>query len=194
MIGLIPILILEKRYYKATRVDFGLSKSSTFKAILIGIVISAFLILGLFFLPNLHTFRFSIPRDWLAYLVLFFNFLLVSLFGELYLRGLIQTKLYKEGPSRVKNWFHLLLIAILGGLIQGVAAFFLMLSTANYSVTLGSFSISIPLLALVGGIAAFSGFGLLNSWIFLKTQHILPAAIVQAALISWFLATFMVPL
>jgi hypothetical protein len=126
--------------------------------------------------------------------VLFFNFLLVSLFGELYLRGLIQTKLYKEGPSRVKNWFHLLLIAFLGGLIQGVAAFFLMLPTANYSVTFGGFSISIPLLALLGGIATFSVMGLLNSWIFMKTQHILPAAIVQAALISWFLAIFMVPL
>ena len=192
-IGLIVLLYLEKRFYNATWIDFGLNKSTTFRATLIGIAISAFLVFGFFYVPNLPTSFISFPRDWGAYLLVFLNFLLVSFIGELCLRGMIQTKLYKE-RSRLKNWFNLIFIAIVGGLIQGVATLFIILPAANFSFSFAGFTISIPLAALVGGIVIFTLLGLLNAWIFHKTKHVLPAAIVQATMICWFLTSFMVML
>ena len=111
----------------------------------------------------------------------------------MYLRGMIQTKLFKQG-SRIMSWLHLAIIALIGGIIQGVAVFVLLLPMANITITFGGLNASIQVIGLVGGIALFTVFGFLNSWIFNKTQHILPAAIVQAAVLGWFLVTFMVPL
>jgi len=190
-LGLVAIYYYEKRSYNATLVDFGFNKSNTLKAIIIGFAISALMIFGFFFLSNIPTGLISLPRDWGAYLLVFLNFLLVSIVGELYFRGLIQTKLFKEG-ARLKNWMNILFIAIVGGIIQGVATFFIILPIGNVVITIGTFSISILLIALVGGMIIFSVIGFLNAWIFHKTQHILPGAIIQASLISWFLTSFMV--
>jgi hypothetical protein len=47
---------------------------------------------------------------------------------------------------------------------------------------------------LIGGVVIFTVIGFLNAWIYQKTKHILTAAIVEAALLSWFLVSFMVML
>ena len=192
-IGLIGIIYFEKRSYNASWIDFGLNKNTTLRAAVIGITISTFLIFGFFSLPNLPTGRFSFPRDWGGFFLIFLNYLLVSFVSELYLRGLIQTKLIKE-ESRLKNWINILCIALLGGLLQGISTFFVVLPAANYSITYAGFTFGIPLIGLVGGIVIFTVLGILNSWIFQKTQHVLPAAIVQAAMLSWFLISLMVQL
>jgi pimeloyl-ACP methyl ester carboxylesterase len=193
LIGLILVVLLERHYYNATWVDFGSNKNTSLKAALIGVVISAFLIFGCFFLPEIPNFYFPLPRDWGAYILVFLNFVLVSVISEFYLRGLIQTKFAKE-PSRIRNWINLLFIALIGGLIQGVSLMIVLIPLADVTITLGSFSINILVIGLLGGFAIFTVLGLLNSWIFQKTRHILPAAIVQGALISWFLISFMVML
>jgi hypothetical protein len=192
-LGFIGIFLLEKRYYHATWIDFGLNKKTTIRAGIAGIAISAFLIFGFFYLQNLPSFIFSFPRSWGAYLLVFLNFLLATLISELYLRGLIQTKLFKEA-SRMRNWFNLLFIAFIGGLLQGVAIFFVVLPISNISITYAGFTLDIALIALIGGVVIFTVIGFLNAWIYQKTKHILTAAIVEAALLSWFLVSFMVML
>jgi pimeloyl-ACP methyl ester carboxylesterase len=192
-IGLLPIIYLEKRKYNASWIDFGLNKANTVRAALIGLAISAFLIVGYFVIPNLTTTYIYYPQFGIAYILLFLNYLIIAIIGEIYLRGLIQTKLFKAG-TRIRNWFKISLIALIGGIIQGLAVFFILLPMENIVITYGGFSLSLALIGLVGGIALFTAIGILNSWIFYKTQHILPAAIVQAFLFSWFLATFMVPM
>ena len=193
LIGLIIIVLLEHRYYKATWVDFGLNKNTSLKATLIGIIISALLIFGLFYLPNTPNFYFPFPRDWGAYMLMFLNFVLVLVISEFYLRGLIQTKFSKE-TSRLRKWINLSFIALIGGLLQGVSLMIILIPLADVNIDIGSFSLNIILIGFLGGFAIFTVLSLLNSWIFQKTRHILPGAIVQAALISWFLITFMVML
>jgi pimeloyl-ACP methyl ester carboxylesterase len=193
LLGLILVVLLERHYYNATWIDFGLNKDTTLKAAVIGIGISVFLIFGLFYLPEIPNFYFWFPRDWGAYILVFLNFVLVSVIGEFYLRGLIQTKLFKES-SRIRNWIKLLFIALIGGILQGVSLMVVLIPLASVTITLGSFSLNILLIGFLGGSAIFTVLGLLNSWIFHKTRHILPAAIVQAALLSWFLVSFMVML
>ncbi len=192
-IGFVIIYYFEKRYYDATLIDVGLNKATTIRAAFIGIVASAFMIFGYFYLSSIPTGLFSFPRDWVAFLVIFLNFVLVSIIGEIYLRGLIQTKLFKQG-SRLKNWFNILYIAIIGGVIQGVATFFIILPLGDIVISIGDFQISIWVIALGGGIAVFSAIGILNTWLYYKTRHVLPGAIVQSAIICWFLITFMVML
>ncbi|MHA1278186.1 MAG: alpha/beta hydrolase family protein [Candidatus Helarchaeota archaeon] len=192
-IGLFIVLHFEKRKYNMSWVDFGLNKATTLRAALSGLAISAILIVGYFIIPYIPTTYLQYPRYWVAFLLLFLNYLIISIIGEIYLRGLIQTKLFKPS-SRIKNWFRLILIALIGGIIQGIAVFFVLLPMENFTVTYGSFSLNLELIGLVGGTLIFTGIGLLNAWIFHKTQHILTAAIVQAFLLSWFLVTFMVPM
>ncbi|MFX1297646.1 MAG: type II CAAX prenyl endopeptidase Rce1 family protein, partial [Promethearchaeota archaeon] len=163
------------------------------KAALIGVIISASFIFGFFFLPRLTTFFFTIPRNWGAYFLIFLNYLLIAIIEELYLRGLIQTKLFKES-SRIKNWTNILAIALIGGFIQGISVFFMLLPLNNFTFTYGSFTLQLHLLGFLGGVIIFTILGIFHSWIFQKTQHILPAAIVQASIMSWFLVIFMVPL
>ncbi|HUY01532.1 MAG TPA: alpha/beta hydrolase [Candidatus Deferrimicrobium sp.] len=192
-IGFIGIFLIEKRYYHVTWIDFGLNKKTTLRAGVIGIVISAFLIFGFFFLPDLPNLIFYFPRDWGAYLLIFLNFLFITLISELYLRGSIQTKFFKE-TSRIRNWFNLFFIAFIGGLLQGVAMFFILLPISGLTISYEGFTLNIGLIALIGGIVIFTVIGLLNAWIYQKTKHILTAAIVEATLLSWFLISFMVML
>ncbi|MHA1651629.1 MAG: hypothetical protein ACTSYB_15665, partial [Candidatus Helarchaeota archaeon] len=194
ILGLIAIFLIEKRYYKATWVDYGLNKSTLWKALLIGGLISVFLIFGYFILPYFTmSYYIKYPSNWGAYVLLFLNFLLVSFIVEIYFRGLIQTKLFQES-SRFKNWLQLLIIALIGGLIQGLSVFLITFPLGNITITYNGFSFSIYLISFLGGFLIFSILGLLNGWIFFKTQHVISAAIVQAAILSWFLVTFMVPL
>ncbi len=192
-LAFIAIIFFERRYYNLTWVDFGINKRTTLKAILIGILISCFLIFGYFFLPNMTAPWFFKFPDWFAFVLIFLNFLFVALIGEMYLRGLIQTKFFKE-ETRVRNWFNLVFVAIIGGLIQGGSVFFLLLPVPTLTLTFGDLTLNLYLLGFLGGVAIFTALGILNGWIFLKTKHVLSAAIVEAAILSWLLTTFMIPL
>lgn len=193
LLGLILVVLLERHYYNATWIDFGLNKDISMRATLIGIAISAFLIFGLFFLPDLPNFYFWFPRDWGSYILVFLNFILISVISEFYLRGLIQNKLLKES-SRIRTWIKLLFISLIGGLLQGVSLMVILIPLAEVSITIGSITLNLLLIGFLGGFAIFTVLSLLNSWIFHKTRHILPGAIAQAALLSWYLVSFMVML
>ncbi|MHA1266839.1 MAG: alpha/beta hydrolase [Candidatus Helarchaeota archaeon] len=192
-IGLIAIFLLEKRKFNASVIDFGFNPRTWWKALIIGCLISFLLIFGIFYLPSLPTGLYSFPRDWGAYFLLFLNFLFVSLIGEIYLRGLIHTKFFKE-TSRLKSWFRLGLTTLLAGILQGIATFFIVLPLSDITITIGTFTLWLPLIGLIGGAIIFTGLGVINVWIFRKTQNILSSAIVQATLLSWFLTSFMVML
>ncbi|MHA1402740.1 MAG: alpha/beta hydrolase family protein, partial [Candidatus Helarchaeota archaeon] len=185
---LIGTIIFLRKFFNSGSFKMKTDRQTILHSLLIGVILAAFLVFGLIYLPLIPSVNYQMPKN------LMITILAASLIiEEIYLRVIVFNRLFNPS-SEIRNWTQFLGIATVTGTIQGTCIGIFLLPFYQSYLDASPIMISLPLLGMIGGIAIFILVGILNNYLFVRTRSVIPGAIIVASIVVLAIVVRFVPL
>ncbi len=191
-----PLLVLllwyEKKTFKTTLADYGLSKQGLGQSTLLGVILGFFFV-GIVSLAVSDFLLKLVPGCFVNFLLVFATFLPYIFVTDLWGRGLIQMKLSNFG-----KYVELFGSAILIGLFQGIGVFALLLVASPIlgfpsSIVINENfpALNLAFIGFIGFTALYIGLSIFASWLFQRCRNILGTTLLITIVLSWLLTAWL---
>jgi len=186
--ALIILMIFENRKYSEKLSDFGLAKESIPSSILYGItIVGIYFIMGNLIATN--NYHNMMPYKIWGFLEIFGYLFVFFLISELFLRGLIQTKLSRYKGKKIWKFpgKELILTSLITGTIQGTGLGIIFGMFNFYA----SGSIVTAILIPFACILLFVPIAAIQAWFYRKCRNVFASIMVSSLFLAWIFSIIM---